>query len=1038
MEIPSTHLTVTAEDSSAPRAYHTVQLGGALRCCLISDPSTDKAAASLCVGAGQLHDPAHGEGLAHLTEHMLFMGSTTFPIENEYDSYIQQQCGGHTNAYTDLECTCYYFDVVASSSAKGDTSGDFTTTKLYGALHRLFCAVSEPLIAPSSLERELQAIDSEHAKNITQDHWRVHQLSRSIFGVSPNVGEGEPEAPKHHPYANFGTGNKASLLEQASSSSSDPYQTLREGILRFFHRHYSLSNMTLAVIGQESVAELQAMVEHVLARIPKIPAARVAPIPPLSPRPDVTVVEWVPLRGGDCYPLQLQWLLPLPLVQHYRTKPGRYFSHLLGHEGPGSLLAVLRDRQWAQELSADDVSTNTQSSSIFNLSLELTEEGLEHVGEVLQMIFYYIEAVLSEIPRWVHDELQVMGDTTFQFLSKQDAAHTVSTMACNMHLYDPVHYLSGPYKIWDYDAPAVAAIGNALLSRSNLLVLLGSTTFVGTTDQKDLWYGTQYRIVPASEVENPIWKQFQQRQGMDATLQEVCSQLRLPDLNDMLPTEFTLLKSLEASKVLWEGPFADAVHSPPRCLRDTPVCRLWYKADGAYQTPKVNVLCSIRAPVLTPSLSVAVLSGLWSEIASELCNEFAYAASMAGLHCAFQESSHGSIDITIAGYHHKCGILIQRICDTLRTALPAALTTEPSPNQFFERMRSKLEQQYESLLAAQPYQHGSMITELVLDPSNSGSIQERLAYVRNKALVTSTDMLQFSNQLLSCFHLEVLVHGNVLPQKAVEWTQIILDAFQPMEAKHLSVSRGVQLPSSKNSIYRTKGWNEHDENSCVVNLYQVGLVDIPTNAILSLLLQLLREPAFNVLRTEEQLGYIVFSSVKTIANNVKCLMFLIQSDSFDPIHVDQRIEQFLQHFRSKIIMEMSDEDFQHNVASLCDSMLEKCKNLSEESTKHWNMIKNRSYHFSRLQDIAQAIRPLKKFDVLRFFDRYLLAPSPHRSKLSIQLFGTAHESLRSEEHQSTVPMDDIVIDDLEEFIHLQGLYPAQTSGFKVESMAWSP
>jgi insulysin len=245
----------------------------------------------------------------------------------------------------------------------------------------------------------------------------------------------------------------------------------------------------------------------------------------------------------------------------------------------------------------------------------------------------------------------------------------------------------------------------------------------------------------------------------------------------------------------------------------------------------------------------------------------------------------------------------------------------------------------------------------------------------------------------------------------------------------------VQLPavgdSHKECVYRLQGWNEHDENNCIVNVYQVGLVDIPTNAKLSLLLQLLREPAFNVLRTEEQLGYIVFTSLKTTANNVKNLMFLIQSDSFDPIHVDARIENFLTVFRTKIMVEMTEEDFQDNVDSFCESILEKDKNLGEESSKHWNVINNQTYQFRRLHQIAQEARRLTKVDVLRFFDRFVLAKSPYRRKLSIQMFGKVSEPKRIE-LLNTEPTggenEPLLITCPDEFVRTQGLFPAQPIG----------
>jgi secreted Zn-dependent insulinase-like peptidase len=41
-----------------------------------------------------------------------------------------------------------------------------------------------------------------------------------------------------------------------------------------------------------------------------------------------------------------------PLLQHYDCKADEYISHLVGHEGPGSLLSELKARNWATSLCA--------------------------------------------------------------------------------------------------------------------------------------------------------------------------------------------------------------------------------------------------------------------------------------------------------------------------------------------------------------------------------------------------------------------------------------------------------------------------------------------------------------------------------------------------------------------------------------------------------------------------------------------------------------------------------------------------------------
>lgn len=53
------------------RKYKMVQLSNKLTVLLISDPTTDKAAAAMDVRVGHLSDPDEAPGLAHFCEHML-------------------------------------------------------------------------------------------------------------------------------------------------------------------------------------------------------------------------------------------------------------------------------------------------------------------------------------------------------------------------------------------------------------------------------------------------------------------------------------------------------------------------------------------------------------------------------------------------------------------------------------------------------------------------------------------------------------------------------------------------------------------------------------------------------------------------------------------------------------------------------------------------------------------------------------------------------------------------------------------------------
>lgn len=54
---------------------------------------------------------------------------------------------------------------------------------------------------------------------------------------------------------------------------------------------------------------------------------------------------------ADKNKVSFMWILS-SYEQHYKNSPGKYLSHLIGHEGPGSLLSLLNKEGLALELSA--------------------------------------------------------------------------------------------------------------------------------------------------------------------------------------------------------------------------------------------------------------------------------------------------------------------------------------------------------------------------------------------------------------------------------------------------------------------------------------------------------------------------------------------------------------------------------------------------------------------------------------------------------------------------------------------------------------
>lgn len=79
-------------------------------------------------------------------------------------------------------------------------------------------------------------------------------------------------------------------------------------------------------------------------------------------------------------------------VQHLGVlflQPGNYISHLIGHEGPGSILTALKARGWCNNLVAGNRPA-PRGLGFFGISVDLTEEGINHTDEIIELIFQVI------------------------------------------------------------------------------------------------------------------------------------------------------------------------------------------------------------------------------------------------------------------------------------------------------------------------------------------------------------------------------------------------------------------------------------------------------------------------------------------------------------------------------------------------------------------------------------------------------------------------------------------------------------------------
>ena len=201
--------SVVVKKPNDRREYRAITLENGIRVLLISDSDSQQAAAALDVHVGSFSDPVDLPGLAHFCEHMSFLGTKKHSEEDGFSKFLSSH-GGSANAYTDAEDTLYYFDVNAEYMSE--------------ALDRFSQFFIAPLFSASATERELNAIESEHSKNINNNGFRVFQLGRDYANPA-------------HVLNRFATGNKDTLDTIPRSKGID----VREALLSFHEKYYSAS-----------------------------------------------------------------------------------------------------------------------------------------------------------------------------------------------------------------------------------------------------------------------------------------------------------------------------------------------------------------------------------------------------------------------------------------------------------------------------------------------------------------------------------------------------------------------------------------------------------------------------------------------------------------------------------------------------------------------------------------------------------------------------------------------------------------------------
>lgn len=795
----------------------------------------------------------------------------------------------------------------------------------------------------------MRAVDSENKKNLQNDMWRLSQLAKSLSN------------PKH-PYHHFSTGNLKTLKEEPEKRGVK----IRDEFIRFYEEHYSANRMKLVVLGRESLDELERWVVELFSEIKNkdLPQNRWDDQRPLSEAELSSEIFAKPVMESRSLEISFPWQ---DEEEMYETQPARFISHLIGHEGPGSILAYLKDKGLANSLSAG-YHTVCPGSAFFEIDISLTPEGLRTYRDVVKSVFQYISLMKENPPvDWMHEEMKNMAEVDFRFRQKSPASRFTSGTSSVMQKPLPREWLlSGISKFRKFDPEAIVH-AMQFLKDDNFRLMIVSQDFPGDWDQKEKWYGTDYKVQKF-----PLEIKEEYRQALSAPAGNRPEELYLPHRNEFIPTR------LDVEKTDVTDPA-----KTPKLLRNDDKIRLWWKKDDSFWVPKANINILLRNGLTYATPANYVKTVLFTSLVKDALNTYSYDAEISGLVYNVVADPSG-MNILVHGYNDKMAVLLEKILLTIRNL--------EIRQDRFDIIKERKIRQYKNWDYQQPYHMIGDYTRWLLNEKAWMTHQ----YAAELPHITLEDLRSFAPQLIAQAHIEALVHGNLYRDEAKKIGALVESTLRPraLPLAQWQMKRNMILPPGSNVVYKTPLADPDNVNHGIEYYVQIGQVmDQTLRAQLQLFAQITEEPAFDQLRTKEQLGYVVWSGVRPAATMMG-YRILIQSER-DPDYLEDRCDAFLLKMRA-YITDMSESDFEGHKRSLVTKRLEKLKNLDSETGRLWNYVSNEYFNFFQVDHDVETIRKLTKQGIIDFYTEFLAPDGSARAKLAVHLEAKKQASLETD------------------------------------------
>ncbi|CAL8070688.1 unnamed protein product [Orchesella dallaii] len=817
-----------------------------IKCC--------RGMSTVCVtiSSGAFHDPPEYNGMAHLLEHMIFLGSAKFPEENQIFMEVYKQ-GGIVNAVTQSDHTCFFFSA---------NSGAFE-----GCLERLADAIKFPLLLDERIIKEREAIDSEYAIKQTCDMTRIFDFMRTL--VKPR-----------HPMGNFYWGNKSSLSRKGLCDR-----------LRQWHKEYYVAKrMAICIHAPMPMKKLE---EMALRHFSNVPANQI------KENENLLRVHGLPFQQPEfcaLYELEtvgqwdwlvINWSLPAQFWQEYENKPLDYIKRMLDTRSPGGLVHLLEKKGLISDFisgcSTSDCFYRNEFTSMFGIQMRLTEEGVKRRDAILASVFSYINFLKErgKLKRCA-EEMKRTYATNFHHKNWEELLNSSQELALSLskeHI-KPAHLLTSGGLLMSYSEENLKNCLDEFTPRAASFIF-ASNRMKGETEEKAWHCKIQFRKQTISE-------------ETYANLENVAI---LPEF--AVPPENAFLCR--------DIPFEDANNGEEKKLqKDSKI----YESDKlvvdfrsgkkdpcvSSLVPSASYYITFLSPVIHELPRKEGLLQIWAKQAfTRIFNEILF---------KFYRLYLFSVDVTDDGLSVLVSGPSRNLLELFTTVLNCIFRKESTGD---EEQKAEEEDKFPvaHMEQLQGYHNDTLDTQMLSEGLLFQLLVDRFVNVFQQYDDLNNnnfeDYMRFIQNYKRKMFVEIELNGSV-SQADCEGIIAAINGlnYSPCKLMSSSIDRGTVVPKGTTLLYLEAGHPAY-VTSLITSHYQVCFSNEEANVnYAKILFHAMRRKLPHQLRTTEQLGYTVRLTLWDELGSVGfTIMVYTQPAKFTTEHVASRIDAFLQAFYDK-------------------------------------------------------------------------------------------------------------------------------------------